>query len=92
VSNPDDHGRDRLTARSFDARPTGVADLCSLRLAMLHETDADRHLAEGTVKRLTSRPTLPLPAPARSTSGRDDLGHPVVCHQLVLLGSADQRS
>jgi putative DNA primase/helicase len=42
-----------LTARSFDAHPTGIADLCGLRLAVLHETDAGRHLAEGTVKRLT---------------------------------------
>jgi putative DNA primase/helicase len=42
-----------LTARSFDAHPTGVADLHGLRLAVLHETDAGRHLAEGTVKRLT---------------------------------------
>ena len=44
---------DLLTARTFDAHPTGVADLCGLRLAVLHETDAGRHLAEGTVKRLT---------------------------------------
>lgn len=44
---------DLLTARSFDAHPTGVADLCGLRLAVLHETDAGRRLAEGTVKRLT---------------------------------------
>jgi len=42
-----------LTARSFDAHPTGVADLYGMRLAILHETDAGRHLAEGTVKRLT---------------------------------------
>lgn len=42
-----------LTARSFYAHPTGVADLCGLRLAVVHETDAGRHLAEGTVKRLT---------------------------------------
>src|SRR5207248_9902873 len=42
-----------LTARSFDAHPPGTADLCGLRLAVLHETDAGRHLAEGTVKRLT---------------------------------------
>lgn len=42
-----------LTARSFDAHPTGVADLCGLRLAVLHETDKGRRLAEGTVKRLT---------------------------------------
>jgi putative DNA primase/helicase len=42
-----------LTARSFDAHPTGVADLFGLRLAVLHESDAGRRLAEGTVKRLT---------------------------------------
>jgi putative DNA primase/helicase len=42
-----------LTARSFDAHPTGTADLFGVRLAILHESDKDRHLAEGTVKRLT---------------------------------------
>ncbi len=42
-----------LTAKSFDAHPTGTADLCGLRLAILHEGDAGRRLAEGTVKRLT---------------------------------------
>jgi putative DNA primase/helicase len=44
---------DLLTARHFDAHPTGVADLFGLRLAVLHESDQGRHLAEGTVKRLT---------------------------------------
>jgi putative DNA primase/helicase len=42
-----------LIARSFDAHPTGVADLFGLRLAILHESDRGRRLAEGTVKRLT---------------------------------------
>lgn len=42
-----------LTARTFDAHPTGTADLFGLRLAVLHETDKGRRLAEGTVKRLT---------------------------------------
>lgn len=42
-----------LTARTFDAHPTGTADLFGLRLAILHESDAGRRLAEGTVKRLT---------------------------------------
>ena len=42
-----------LTASTFDAHPTGVADLCGLRLAVLHEIDPGRRLAEGTVKRLT---------------------------------------
>lgn len=44
---------DLLTARTFDAHPTGVADLFGCRLAVLHESDAGRRLAEGTVKRLT---------------------------------------
>lgn len=42
-----------LTARSFDAHPTEIADLFGLRLAGLDETDDGRRLAEGTVKRLT---------------------------------------
>ena len=42
-----------LIARGYDAHPTGVADLFGLRLAVLHESDAGRRLAEGTVKRLT---------------------------------------
>jgi putative DNA primase/helicase len=42
-----------LVARTFDAHPTGVADLFGLRLAILHETDKGRRLAEATVKRLT---------------------------------------
>ena len=42
-----------LTARTFDAHPTGVADLFGLRLAVMHESDHGRRLAEGTVKRLT---------------------------------------
>jgi putative DNA primase/helicase len=42
-----------LTARSFDPHPTETADLFGRRLAVLHETDAGRRLAEGTVKRLT---------------------------------------
>ena len=29
-----------LTAKTFDAHPTGTADLCGLRLAVLHESDA----------------------------------------------------
>lgn len=42
-----------LTAKSFDAHPTSIADLCGLRLARLDEGDKGRHLGEGTVKRLT---------------------------------------
>jgi putative DNA primase/helicase len=42
-----------LTARTWDAHPTGCADLFGLRLAVLHETDRGGQLAEATVKRLT---------------------------------------
>ncbi len=42
-----------LTAKTFDAHPTEIADLFGLRLARLDETDDGRRLAEGTVKRLT---------------------------------------
>lgn len=42
-----------LTARTYDAHPTGTADLLGLRLAILHETDQGRRIAEATVKRLT---------------------------------------
>jgi putative DNA primase/helicase len=45
--------RDLLAARSFDAHPTGVADLFGLRLARIDEPDHGRRLAEGTVKQLT---------------------------------------
>lgn len=44
---------DLLRARTFDAHPTGVADLHGRRLVLLHESDAGHRLAEGTVKRLT---------------------------------------
>jgi putative DNA primase/helicase len=36
-----------------DVHPTGIADLFGLRLAITHETDSGRRLAEGTIKRLT---------------------------------------
>jgi putative DNA primase/helicase len=44
---------DLLRARTFDAHPTGVADLHGRRLVLIHESDAGHRLAEGTVKRLT---------------------------------------
>lgn len=42
-----------FTDRGHDAHPTGVADLFGRRLVVVQETDRGRHLAEGTVKRLT---------------------------------------
>ncbi len=42
-----------LIDRGFEAHPTGVANLAGCRVAFTHETDDQRRLAEGTVKRLT---------------------------------------
>jgi putative DNA primase/helicase len=36
-----------------EVHPTGTADLFGLRLALTHESDQGRRLAEGTIKRLT---------------------------------------
>ena len=44
---------DLLMASRHTPHPTNVADLFGMRLAVLHESDSGRHLAEGTVKRLT---------------------------------------
>lgn len=41
-----------------EVHPTGTADLFGLRLAVTHETDEGRRLAEGTVKRLTGGDTI----------------------------------
>jgi len=68
-----------LTARTFDAHPTGVADLCGLRLAVLHETDAGRHLAEGTVKRLTGGDRL------KARRMREDFWSFTPTHTFVML-------
>ena len=68
-----------LTARAFDAHPTGVADLFGLRLAVLHESDAGRKLAEGTVKRLTGGDRL------KARRMREDFWHFEPSHTFVLL-------
>lgn len=70
---------DLLTARTFDAHPTGVADLFGLRLALLHETDANRRLAEGTVKRLTGGDRL------KARRMREDFWHFDPSHTFVIL-------
>jgi putative DNA primase/helicase len=68
-----------LNARSFDAHPTGVADLFGLRLAVLHESDAGRRLAEGTVKRLTGGDRL------KARRMREDFWHFEPSHTFVML-------
>jgi putative DNA primase/helicase len=68
-----------LTARSFDAHPTGVADLFGLRVAVLHETDHGRRLAEGTVKRLTGGDKL------KARRMREDFWSFSPSHTFVLL-------
>ncbi len=70
---------DLLNARSFDAHPTGVADLFGLRLAVLHESDAGRPLAEGTVKRLTGGDRL------KARRMREDFWHFDPSHTFVAL-------
>lgn len=68
-----------LTARSFDAHPTGVADLFGLRLAVLHEGDEGRRLAEGTVKRLTGGDRV------KARRMREDFWHFDPSHTFVML-------
>jgi putative DNA primase/helicase len=68
-----------LNARTFDAHPTGVADLFGLRLAVLHGSDAGRRLAEGTVKRLTGGDRL------KARRMREDFWHFEPSHTFVML-------
>ena len=68
-----------LNARTFDAHPTGVADLFGLRLAVLHESDAGRRLAEGTVKRLTGGDRL------KARRMREDFWRFEPSHTFVML-------
>jgi putative DNA primase/helicase len=68
-----------LTARDFAAHPTGVADLYGLRLAVLHESDHGRRLAEGTVKRLTGGDRL------KARRMREDFWHFEPSHTFAML-------
>jgi putative DNA primase/helicase len=68
-----------LTARTFAAHPTGLADLFGLRLAVLHESDNGRHLAEGTVKRLTGGD------PLKARRMREDFWSFDPSHTLLML-------
>jgi len=68
-----------LTARTFDAHPTGTADLFGLRLAVLHESDHGRRLAEGTVKRLTGSDRL------KARRMREDFWHFNPSHTFAMM-------
>jgi putative DNA primase/helicase len=68
-----------LTARTFDAHPTGTADLFGLRLAVLHESDHGRRLAEGTVKRLTGGDRI------KARRMREDFWHFDPSHTFLML-------
>jgi putative DNA primase/helicase len=68
-----------LTARDFAAHPTGVADLFGLRLAVLHESDHGRRLAEGTVKRLTGGDRI------KARRMREDFWHFTPSHTFAML-------
>ena len=72
---------DLLNAKTFDAHPTGVADLFGLRLAVLHESDYGRRLAEGTVKRLTGGDRL------KARRMREDFWHFEPSHTFVMLSN-----
>jgi putative DNA primase/helicase len=61
-----------------DVHPTGVADLFGLRLAVTHETDAGRRLAEGTVKRLTGGDTI------KARRMREDFWQFTPTHSIVM--------
>jgi putative DNA primase/helicase len=68
-----------LTARTFDAHPTGTADLFGLRLAVLHESDHGRRLAEGTLKRLTGGDRV------KARRMREDFWHFEPSHTFLML-------
>ena len=68
-----------LTAKTFDAHPTSTADLFGLRLAVLHESDHGRRLAEGTVKRLTGGDRI------KARRMREDFWHFDPSHTFVML-------
>lgn len=68
-----------LTARTFDAHPTGTADLFGMRLAVLHESDHGRRLAEGTVKRLTGGDRI------KARRMREDFWHFDPSHTFLML-------
>ena len=70
-----------LHARTFDADPAGTADLFGLGVAVLHESDTGRRLAEGTVKRLTGGDRL------KARRMRQDFWHFDPLHTFVMLTS-----
>lgn len=61
-----------------DVHPTGTADLFGLRLAVTHETDEGRRLAEGTVKRLTGGDTI------KARGMREDFWSFTPSHSIVM--------
>lgn len=62
-----------------DVHPTGIADLFGLRLALTHETDAGRRLAEGTIKRLTGGDKI------RARRMREDFWEFAPTHSIVMV-------
>jgi putative DNA primase/helicase len=68
-----------LIDRGYDAHPTGVADLFGRRLAFTHETDDQRRLAEGTVKRLTGGDVI------KARRMREDFWQFTPSHLLIMV-------
>lgn len=68
-----------LVDRGYDTHPTGVADLQGRRLALVHETDSGRTLAEGTVKRLTGGDVI------KARRMREDFWEFTPSHLLIMV-------
>lgn len=72
-------GDPALLTDGGNPHPTGVADLFGRRLVAIHETDAGRRLAEGTVKRLTGETRV------KARRMREDFWEFDASHTLVMV-------
>jgi putative DNA primase/helicase len=74
-------GDPALLTDTGNPHPTGVADLFGRRLVAVHETDAGRRLAEGTVKRLTGETRV------KARRMREDFWEFEASHTLLLVSN-----
>ncbi|MCW2903376.1 MAG: hypothetical protein JWO67_5641, partial [Streptosporangiaceae bacterium] len=72
-------GDPALLTDTGNPHPTGVADLFGRRLVAIHETDAGRRLAEGTVKRLTGETRV------KARRMREDFWEFQASHTLLMI-------
>ena len=79
-----------LTARTFDAHPTGIADLFGLRLAILHESDHGPPPGRGAPSSGSPEATGSRPGGCGRTSGRSTRRHTFAMltnHKPVISGT-----